>query len=234
MPLPMTRAIAGAVVVAFLGLDWIIQLVSVSSWTYPVIIGATAVDAVLPIVPAETVIVTAAVTVATGGELWIILIILSAALGGVIGDNASYLLGRKVGEPAARRLFSGDKSRQRLEWARRVVYRHGPIMVIAARFVPAGRTALTFASGAVGWSWRKFVAADAAGAVLWATYMAMLGYLFGATFVANAWLAILVSLVVAAVVTVVGEIIRQVRSGDEAERGDSGAESGEAAEAART
>ena len=234
MPLPTTRAIAAAVVVSLLGLDWIVQGGSVSSWTYLVFFGAPPVDAALPVAPPATVSITPPVTVVTGGGLWVILVILSAALGGVIGDNACYLLGRKVGEPATRRLFSGKKSRERLEWARRVIHRHGPVMVVAARFVPGGRTALTFASGTVGWPWRPFIAADVTGAVLWATYMAMLGYMFGQTFTQTPWLAILVSLIVAGVVALIGEVIRQVRSRDESERGDAERESGEAAEAAGT
>ena len=198
---------------AVLGLDWVTEQVSDAWWTYPLITAVTAFDAVLPIIPSETIIITSAVVAANGG-LSVILIVLAAAIGAFLGDTMSYSLGRKVGDPAARRLFKSEKSRERLDWARRTVHEHGPVMVLAGRFVPGGRTAVTFASGTVHWDYGRFAAADAPAALLWAIYVTMLGYLFGSAFQDEVWPSILVSLGVAALVAGVGEVIRRVRSGD--------------------
>lgn len=206
-------------VLAVLGLDWVTDQVSDAWWTYPLITAVTAFDAVLPILPSETMIITAAVVAAKGG-LSVILIVAAAALGAFLGDTMSYWLGRKVGDPAARRLFKGEKSRERLEWARRTIHEHGPVMVLAGRFVPGGRTAVTFASGTVNWEYRRFATADAPAALVWGIYVTMLGYLFGSAFQEKVWLAILLSLAIAALVAGAGEVTRRVRSGDRGRDGD--------------
>ena len=206
--MPLTTAI-----LAVLGLDWVTEQVSGASWTYPLITGVTAFDAVIPMIPAETVIITAAVVAASGG-LSVILIVLAAALGAFLGDTLSYWLGRKVGDPAARRLFKSEKNRERLDWARRTIHEHGPVMVLAARFVPGGRTAVTFASGTVNWDYRRFAAADAPAALVWAIYITMLGYLFGSAFGEKIWLSVLLSLAIAALIGGAGEVIRRARLGD--------------------
>lgn len=220
MGLPRVVALSlGVAYFGILGLDRVVEQVSGAWWTYPLILGSAAVDVVFPILPAETVMITAGVVASSGG-LSAILLILSGAFGSFLGDNLSYALGRKVGEPAARRLFRSEKGRDRLEWARRTIEQHGRVMVLAARFIPGGRTAVTFASGTVGWSWREFVTADAPAAVVWATYVIMLGYLFGEIFTEKIWLSILVSLGVSAIIAGVGEVVRRRRSGRGGEGGD--------------
>jgi membrane-associated protein len=152
-----------------------------SPLTYLAVLGVCALDAVLPVVPSETVVIAASV-LAAEGRLWIWLVALAAAAGGFLGDVGSYLLGRTVGAAAARRLFRGDKAKRRLDWAGNALARHGAAIIVVARFIPGGRTATTFTAGTVHMAWPKFAAADAAGAILWAIYAAGLGYLGGETF----------------------------------------------------
>lgn len=183
--------------------DWLVQLVSASAWTYALVAGATVLDAVLPLVPSETVLITAAIG-AAAGNLSVALIIVSAAMGGILGDNISYLLGDTIGEPAYRRLFSGHRAQERFEWARRILEGHGIWLVPAARFVPGGRTAVTFAAGTVGMMWPKFFLVDAAAAVAWAIYGGMVGYLGGAEFRTHRWAGFVLAFGVAAVITLAG------------------------------
>jgi membrane protein DedA with SNARE-associated domain len=68
------------------------------------VLGACALDAVLPIVPSEAVVIATSI-LATRGELSIWLVAVAAAAGGFLGDTGSYGLGRTVGAAAARRLF---------------------------------------------------------------------------------------------------------------------------------
>jgi membrane-associated protein len=160
--------------------DWLTQPPA-SPVTYLAILAACALDAVLPVVPSETVVIAASV-LAAEGRLWIWLVVVAAAAGGFLGDTGSYALGRSVGASAARRLFRGEKAKRRLSWAGGALDRHGAAIIVVARFIPGGRTATTFTAGTVRLPWPRFAAADAVGATVWATYAAGLGYLGGETF----------------------------------------------------
>jgi hypothetical protein len=93
--------------------------------TYLAVLGACALDAVLPVVPSEAVVIAASI-LATRGELWIWLVALAAAAGGFLGDTGSYLLGRTAGASAARWLFRSPKAKGRLSWAGEALERLDP------------------------------------------------------------------------------------------------------------
>ena len=115
--------------------DWLTH-VQASPLTYLAVLGACALDAVLPIVPSEAVVIAASV-LATRGEVSIWLVALAAAAGGFLGDIGSYGLGRTAGAAAARRLFRSPKAKGRLKWAGEALDRHGATIIVVARFVPA-------------------------------------------------------------------------------------------------
>ena len=189
--------------------DRLTQL-SASPLTYLAVLGVCALDAVLPIVPSETVVIAASV-LAARGELLIWLVAVAAAAGGFLGDVGSYLLGRTAGAWAARRLFRGDKAKRRLDWAGEALARHGAAIIVVARFVPGGRTATTFTAGTVHLPWPKFAAADAAGAILWSVYAAGLGYLGGETFERRPLHALLFGLGAALLIALSVEVVRRLR-----------------------
>lgn len=173
--------------------DWLTQEVGQSAVTYPVVFAAAGLDVLFPLIPSETIVITASV-LAAQGELFIWLIVPLVALGAFIGDNLSYLLGRKVGDPIAERLFRGEKGQARLLWAEQALRRRGAILIGVGRFIPGGRTATTFAAGTLEMPYRQFVAADAFAAAIWALYVSMLGYLGGETFKNDLWLPLGASL----------------------------------------
>jgi len=74
---------------------------------------ACALDAVLPIVPSEAVVIAASI-LAAKGELSIWLVALAAAAGGFLGDTGSYLLGRTAGAHGAFDDETANRSRQAL------------------------------------------------------------------------------------------------------------------------
>ncbi|MCN0179365.1 DedA family protein [Salinispora arenicola] len=161
-------------------LDLLRQLIT-SPLVYLLLFALTAVDAVFPMVPAETAVITA--TVLVGGVapelvgIWAV-----ATLGAMAGDHASYLIGRGGG---ARRLASFPaQSRRRAssEWARRALHRRGGLVLTSARYVPGGRTAVTLTMGAVRYPLRSFLLFDAIGGASWALYSVLLGYFGGLAF----------------------------------------------------
>jgi membrane protein DedA with SNARE-associated domain len=166
--------------------DWLTQDVSHSAATYPVTGFAAAADVLFPLVPSETIVITASV-LAAQGDLLIWVIVPAVALGAFIGDNLCYLLGRKVGDPIADRLFDDERGQARLQWAEEALRRRGGVLIGVGRFIPGGRTATTFAAGTLEMPYRQFVVADAFAASIWALYVSMLGYLGGETFNDSLW-----------------------------------------------
>ncbi|MGN6587475.1 MAG: DedA family protein [Solirubrobacterales bacterium] len=190
--------------------DWLTHEVGQSALTYPIIFAVAGTDVLFPLIPSETIVITASV-LAAQGELLIWLIVPLVAVGAFLGDNLCYLLGRKVGDPVADRLFKGEKGQARLKWAEAALRRRGAILIGVGRFIPGGRTATTFAAGTLEMPYRQFAAADAFAAVLWALYVSMLGYLGGETFKNNLWLPLGTSLACAMAVGAGFEVWRRVQ-----------------------
>ncbi len=188
------------------------NLVSGSPWTYAAVLAIAALDAVFPIVPSETAVITAGV-IAAGGDLILPLVIGAAGAGALLGDNASYLLGHLLGRRRARGIFRGDRGRRSLRWAERTLDRRGGLLIVVARFIPGGRTATTFTAGIVGYPWRaRFFPFALIGAAFWAAYSGLLGYFGGRRFEHSPWLGLLVALAIAAGIAVLVEALRFVRN----------------------
>jgi membrane protein DedA with SNARE-associated domain len=191
--------------------DWLTHEVSQSALTYPVLSFAAAADVLFPLIPSETIVITASV-LAAQGELLIWIIVPAVALGAFVGDNLCYWLGRRIGDPIADRVFDGDEGQARLKWAEEALRRRGAILIGIGRFIPGGRTATTFAAGTLEMPYRQFLAADAVAASLWALYVSMLGYLGGETFKDSLWLPLAASFVAAMAVGCGFEIWRRLQS----------------------
>ena len=162
------------------------QLVAdASGWAYAIVFLLAFLDALVPIVPSETAVITAGV-VAASGDLSLALIIPAAAVGAFLGDNTVYLIGRRFGGRATERFFRGEKARRRMEWADEQLRERGGELIVIGRFIPGGRTAVALSAGTLAYPWRRFIVFDVAAALVWATYAALLGYYGGRTF-ESAW-----------------------------------------------
>jgi membrane-associated protein len=202
--------------------DQLVDLVSGAWWTYPLIFSVSALDAFFPFVPSETVVITAGV-LSSSGDLSLPLVILFASLGAIAGDNVSYALGGWLGERRVKRLLRGDKSRRAFEWAERQLKARGFYLIIIARFIPGGRTAVTFSCGYThAMPWRRFIVADVIAGTLWGTYAALLGYIGGKQFEDEPWKGLLVAFAVAVGLSVLVEVVRKLR-GRRTEAGAEGA-----------
>lgn len=191
--------------------DRFVDWVSGAWWSYPVIFLVSAIDAFFPLVPSETIVITGGV-LAGSGDLNLALVILAASLGAVIGDNVSYGLGTLLGERTIKRWFKSEKSQRAFLWAERQLEVRGGYLIIIARFIPGGRTAVTFSSGYVhAMKWRRFIFWDVIAAVIWGTYAAMLGFIGGRQFEKDPWKGLLLAFFVAAGVAALVELVRHLR-----------------------
>jgi membrane protein DedA with SNARE-associated domain len=178
-----------------------------SGWAYAIVFLFAFFDSIVPIVPSETAVITAGV-VASSGDLSLVPILLAAAAGAFLGDNTAYFIGRRFGVRLVERLAGGKKGHARLEWAERQLEEHGGMLIVVARFIPGGRTAVTLGAGSLHYEWRRFVVYDAIAAVVWASYAALLGYFGGRAFEHEAWKGLLLALGLAFAITGVVEGVR--------------------------
>jgi membrane-associated protein len=190
--------------------DWLTHEVSHSAVTYPVVAVSAATDVLFPLIPSETIVITASV-LAAQGDLLIWVIVPAVAIGAFVGDNLCYLLGRRIGDPVADRLFDDEQGQARLKWAEEALCRRGAILIGIGRFIPGGRTVTTFAAGTLEMPYRQFVVADAIAASLWAVYVSMLGYLGGETFKDSLWLPLATSFACAMAVGAGFEVWRRLQ-----------------------
>jgi membrane protein DedA with SNARE-associated domain len=190
-------------------LETFTDFVSGSPWTYAFLFAVAAVDAFFPLVPSETSVIAAGV-LAASGDLVLVLVIALAAAGAIVGDNISYWIGRTVGHRVAARFFSGARHK-RLEQAERGLAERGGYLILVARFIPGGRTAVTLAAGTLEFPWRRFLAYDVAAGVIWASYAALLGYFGGRTFEESPLKGLAVAFGIAVAVAAVVELVRWLR-----------------------
>ena len=79
---------------------------------------------------------------AGAGDQNLALVILAGALGAFLGDNTAYLIGRRFAPWFERRAEQREKTAKRLDWAHDQIRERGGLLLITARFIPGGRTAL--------------------------------------------------------------------------------------------
>lgn len=190
-------------------LDLLRQLIT-SPVVYLLLFALTAVDAIVPMVPAETAVITAAVLV-SGDAPELAAIWAAAALGALAGDHVSYVIGRGGGARRLARFPAESRRRASSEWARRALYRRGGFVLTTARYVPGGRTAVTLTMGAVRYPLRSFLFFDAIGAGSWALYSVLLGHFGGLAFQEKPLLGVLAGLTLSVAVTGLLELTRRLR-----------------------
>jgi membrane protein DedA with SNARE-associated domain len=153
-----------------------------SALSYLIAFALPCLDAVLPLLPSETVIIAFGVATAGSTDPRIFLIVACAALGAFTGDNLAYLIGWRFAPGVQARFFNGAKGVARLAWAERSLARFGTGLIIVCRFIPGGRTAVTLCCGLVRYPWRRFALATAIAAVVWASYAFLAGRFGGKAF----------------------------------------------------
>ena len=180
---------------------------SSSPWFYLIIFVIAVLDSVLPIVPSETLVIIGGVSAGLG-NLWIPLVIVVAATGAFIGDNLSYFIGREASDWVTRRQTRTNKGAARMAKIVEQVHERGGLLLITARFIPGGRTALTLSCGVTKQPRRWFISWAAVAAVIWGNYAALLGFIGGKSFEDNHTLAFIIAFVSAFSITLVIELVR--------------------------
>jgi len=130
-------------------------------------------------VPGETALITAGV-LAQQGHLSIEIVIGSAALAAIVGDNIGYLIGKRVGRTLLERPGRFE-NRRRSALARGDEFfdRHGAKAVFFGRWIAGLRVWAAWLAGASTMSWRPFFLWNALGGICWATTVGLAAYFLG-------------------------------------------------------
>ena len=190
-----------------LALD-ILRTSAESPWVYLFVFAIASFDSLVPIVPAETVLITAA-TYASFGTPHPVGLILAAAVGALAGDFAAYFVGRG-GASGLLRWARNPRVRALIDRSEEMFARRGGAALIAGRFVPGGRTATTVTAGVLKYSRLRFLAFDAVGCLTWALYSTGIGLLGGVIFDEQPLFAVGLGIAIALLVTAVVEVTSRV------------------------
>jgi membrane-associated protein len=132
---------------------------------------------VTPFLPGDSLLFAAGALAALGSlDPWALSGLLIVAA--ILGDTVNYAVGKWVGP----RAFSGEIRWLRKDYLDRThafFERHGGKTIILARFVPIVRTFAPFVAGMGTMSYRRFLAYNVIGGVVWVMGFVWLGYFFG-------------------------------------------------------
>ncbi|MCO8272413.1 DedA family protein [Actinoplanes sp. TRM 88003] len=179
----------------------LLTMMATPAWAYLALFGFLAVDALIPVVPIQAIMITSgALTVY--GNLDLALVIAVGALGMFTGDAIAFVLGRSSADRGSGRLAAlraryapkhddenKDPSRTKQAAARftRGLRRPGPLVLLLCRFVPGGRMAAGFHAGRRGYPVKLFVLYDGAAALAWGSYGGLVGHIGGTAITQSAW-----------------------------------------------
>lgn len=165
-----------------------------SVWIYPAIYGVSLVDAVIPMVPSESVIIATASAWRSVGEPVLALVFLAGAAGAWSGDQIAYFVGTKV-DVRRIRFFRKPRVLAALDFAEQSLEKRGTLYIIAARFIPMGRVAVNLSAGALRFPRKRFMAVDAMAAVIWAGWGILIGTVAASIFHGNVVVSVIAGIV---------------------------------------
>ncbi len=194
------------------GLVEAVEGVMNTPWIYLALLAIAAIDAFFPAVPSETLVITAGVFAAATGAPNAVLVVLVAAAGAFAGDHISYGIGRFGGARLLARARPGSRAERAFGWARQALLRRGGQILIVARYIPGGRTAVTVTCGTTGYPLRSFSFFDSIAALSWGLYSTMIGYLGGSAFEEDPLRGLLAGFAVAITITLAIEVFRYLQA----------------------
>src|SRR5438132_4245793 len=130
--------------------------------------------------PGETTLLVAAIYAGTTHRLSILLVIVAAASGAILGDNLGFIIGRVGGYRLLRRYGRYIRLDERkLKLGQYLFMKHGGKVVFFGRFVAVLRAWAAFLAGTNRMPWPGFLLFNALGGIVWATLFGLGGYLLG-------------------------------------------------------
>lgn len=152
----------------------------ITSYGYGMVAALVCIESFGIPVPGETALIVAGAYAATTQKMNVILVVVFAASGGILGDNIGYWIGRRFGYWLV--LTYGHYlglTEARIKVGQLLFFRHGRRVVFIGRFLPALRELAAFLAGTNQMAWKPFLIANAAGALSWASLYGFGAYMLG-------------------------------------------------------
>ena len=128
--------------------------------------------------PGETTLIATALYAGASHKMNIVLVVVVAAIGAIIGDNIGFWIGREFGLRLLLRYGRYIRMTEpRIKLGQYLFMKHGGKVVFFGRFVAVLRSLAAFLAGANRMSWPPFLLFNALGAIVWSS-----AYGFGAYF----------------------------------------------------
>lgn len=150
-------------------------------WTYVVlfaIIFAETGLVIMPVLPGDSLLFALGALAATQ-KLDLTTLMVSLSIAAILGDTVNYWVGAQLGP----RIFRGESVRllnkKHLDKAHVFFERYGGKTIILARFMPFLRTFAPFVAGMGRMSYRRFMAYNVIGGLVWIQLFLLLGYWLG-------------------------------------------------------
>ncbi|MGW1674475.1 VTT domain-containing protein [Streptomyces sp. NPDC002324] len=139
--------------------------------------------------------------------LWLAIVLICVSA--ILGDQAGYMFGKKVGPSLFKRPDSRLFKQENVTKAHEFFEKHGPKSLILARFVPIVRTFTPIIAGVSGMKYRTFLIFNIVGGVLWGAGVTLLGSWLGQIeFVRKNIEAMLILIVLISVLPIVFELLK--------------------------
>ncbi|PRY67136.1 membrane protein DedA with SNARE-associated domain [Glaciihabitans tibetensis] len=158
--------------------DFLLSAVS-SPWVYLVVFAIVVIDGFFPPVPSESIVVVAAALGVSAGSPNPIVIVVLAAIGAALGDNIAYWIGSRIGVSRFR-WMRGPRAASAIDRAGRGLVVRPASLLLTARYIPVGRTAVNMTAGATEFPHRRFWPLTMLAGACWAVYSVLIGTIAGA------------------------------------------------------
>jgi membrane protein DedA with SNARE-associated domain len=130
--------------------------------------------------PGETILVAAALLAATPGQINIVVVVLAAAAGAIVGDGMGYMVGRRLGLPFLCRYGRYIRlNEDRLLIGRYLFFQYGNAVVFFGRFIAVLRMFAALLAGANCMPAGRFFFFNITGGVCWACLFGFGAYAVG-------------------------------------------------------
>src|ERR1700676_2838858 len=158
--------------------DALISLVPIyGPW---IIFGIVALESAGVPLPRETILVAAALLAANTGQINIVVVVLAAAAGAIVGDGIGYMVGRRLGLPFLRRYGRYIRlDEDRLLIGRYLFFQYGNAVVFFGRFIAVLRMFAALLAGANCMPAGRFFFFNMTGGVCWACLFGFGAYAVG-------------------------------------------------------
>lgn len=155
-------------------------------WTYAILFAIIFCETglvVAPLLPGDSLLFAAGAVAALAGtngapSLDITFLVVLLAVAAIAGDTVNYWAGHYIGP----RAFTGEVrflKKEYLDRTHRFYEHYGALTIILARFVPIVRTFAPFVAGIGAMNYRRFIAYNVIGGVVWVSLFTLGGWFFG-------------------------------------------------------